>query len=145
MIIFDLTCEFDHSFEGWFKNSDEFTSQQSSGLLTCPVCDSGNVVKVPSATNINFGKQKAKLQSEYDKHLVNQQQQMAIAQQVSSFIEKNFEDVGKQFSETAKKIHYGEENERNIRGTATEEQTKELIDEGIDIVPVAIKKDIKLN
>ena len=145
MIIFDLTCEFDHSFEGWFKNSDEFTSQQSSGLLTCPVCDSGNVVKVPSATNINFGKQKAKLQSGYDKHLVNQQQQMAIAQQVSSFIEKNFEDVGKQFSETAKKIHYGEENERNIRGTATEEQTKELIEEGIDVVPVAIKKDIKLN
>jgi len=143
MIIFDLVCEFDHSFEGWFKNNDEFNSQQTSGLLTCPVCDSENVVKVPSATNINFGKQKADHQTNSDMKTASQHQQMAIAQQVSSFIEKNFEDVGSDFSETAKKIHYGEETERNIRGIATEEQTKELIEEGIDVVPVVMKKHLK--
>ena len=136
MIIFDLVCEFDHSFEGWFKNGEEFKSQQTSGMLTCPVCDSENIVKVPSATNINFGKQKENT----NKQLSNQHQQMAMAQQVTNFIEKNFEDVGAEFSETAKKIHYGEETERNIRGTATTEETKELIEEGIDIVPVPIKK-----
>ena len=141
MIIFDLVCEYDHSFEGWFKNNNEFNSQQASGLLTCPVCDSENVVKVPSATNINFGKQKEKLV----KKASAQNQQMALVQQVSKFIEKNFEDVGGQFSETAKKIHYGEEAERNIRGTATEEQTRELLEEGIDVVPVILKKDIKPN
>jgi len=145
MIIFDLACEYDHCFEGWFKNSDEFHSQQTSGLLSCPVCDSENVVKVPSATNINFGKQKDKKKTASGEHLVNQHQQMAIAQQVSSFIEKNFEDVGEQFSETAKKIHYGEEAERNIRGTATEDQTKELMEEGISVVPVVIKKNSKPN
>ena len=141
MIIFDLVCEFDHSFEGWFKNSEEFNSQQSSGLLTCPVCDSENVVKVPSATNINFGKQKESTEPQ----LNPQTQQIAIAKQVSKFIEKNFEDVGAEFSETAKKIHYGEEAERNIRGTATEEETKELIEEGIEVIPVAIKKELKHN
>ena len=145
MIIFDLVCEFDHSFEGWFKNNDEFNSQQTSGLLTCPVCDSENVVKVPSATNLNFGKQNSDLQMKSDKQLVNQYQQMAISQKISKFIEKNFEDVGEQFSETAKRIHYGEEVERNIRGIATEKQTKELLEEGVDVVPIAIKKDLKPN
>ncbi len=145
MIIFDLVCEYDHSFEGWFKNNDEFKSQQSSGLLTCPVCDSENVVKVPSATNINLGKQKETIETTNKKHISPQQQQIALAQQVSQFIAKNFDDVGEKFSETAKKIHYGEEAERNIRGTATEEQTKELIEEGIEVLPIAIKKDSKPN
>ena len=137
MIIFDLVCEFDHSFEGWFKNSKEFDSQQLSGLLICPVCDSANVVRVPSATNINYGKQKENA----ERPLTTQTQQMALAQQVSKYIEKNFEDVGAEFTETAKKIHYGEEAERNIRGTATEEETKELLEEGIDVLPIAIKKN----
>ncbi len=141
MIIFDLVCEFDHSFEGWFKNNDEFEAQQSSGLLTCPVCNSENIVKVPSATNINLGKTKDNTGKQLDPN----QQQIAIAQQVSNYIENNFEDVGPEFSETAKKIHYGEEVERNIRGTATEQETKELLEEGIEVLPIAIKKDIKLN
>ncbi len=145
MIIFDLVCEYDHSFEGWFKNGDEFNSQQSSGLLTCPVCDSENVVKVPSATNINFGKQRDSNRTDSDKHIVNQHQQMAMAQQVSNFIEKNFDNVGEQFSETARKIHYGEEAERNIRGTASQEQTQELMEEGIDVLPINLKKDFKPN
>jgi len=132
MIIFDLVCGFDHRFEGWFKNSEEFQSQQMSGLLTCPICDSADVVKIPSATNINFGKEKKPTSPPVD----HQHQQMALAKQVNHFIEKNFEDVGAEFSETVKKIHYGEESERNIRGYATAEETKELIDEGIDILPL---------
>jgi len=137
MIIFDLVCEFDHSFEGWFKNSDEFHDQQTTGLLTCPVCDSGNVVKVPSASYINVGKRPESTRNEVNTH----NHQMVLAQQVTNFIEKNFEDVGADFASTAKKMHYGEESERNIRGSATQEETRELVDEGIDIVSLDLKKN----
>ena len=51
-------------------------------------------------------------------------------------VEKNFDYVGDKFTEEAKKIKYGEAIERSIYGEATIEQTKELIDEEIDVLPL---------
>lgn len=133
MIIFDLICEYEHRFEGWFKNSDEFNRQQNSGMLTCPICDSENIVKVPSVSHLNLGKQKKIVEQQ----IAAQNQQMALAEQVSRYIENNFEDVGVNFAETAKKIHYGEEAQRNIRGMATQKETRELLDEGINVIPLS--------
>jgi len=51
-------------------------------------------------------------------------------------VEKNFEYVGDKFTEEAKKMKYGEKEEKPIYGEATIEQTKELAEEEINVVPL---------
>ena len=141
MIVFDLVCEFDHEFEGWFKNAGDFESQQTSGLLTCPMCGTDNVIKVPSVSHINFGKKEKQLAE-----LIEiQQNAETLSNKITEYVTNNFEDVGEQFAKVSKRMHYGEEDERNIFGSATLEDALELHEEGIDVIPLpSVKKD-KLN
>jgi hypothetical protein len=142
MIVFDLICAHDHEFEGWFKDASDFVSQQNSGLLTCPACGTDNVVKVPSASHISLGKQEKQLSE-----LANIQHDAAkLVNKITEYVSKNFENVGGDFAEVSRKMHYGIENERNIYGTATHDEALELHEEGIDIIPLptGTKKD-KLN
>ena len=55
----------------------------------------------------------------------------------------NTEDVGDSFPEEARKMHYGEAEQRNIRGHATPEETEELIDEGIAVMPLLLPNALK--
>jgi hypothetical protein len=59
----------------------------------------------------------------------------------------NTEDVGQHFAEEARRIHYGEAQERAIRGSASMEQAHELREEGIDVMalpmPAALKGTIQ--
>jgi hypothetical protein len=55
----------------------------------------------------------------------------------------NTEDVGNSFPEEARKMHYGEAEQRNIRGHATAEETEELIDEGIAVMPLPLPDVLK--
>ncbi len=141
MIVFDLVCEYDHEFEGWFKNAGDLSTQQDTGLLTCPICGTDNVVKIPSASHINLGKKEKQLSD-----LVGIQHDAAIlANKITEYVTTNFEDVGDDFSEVTKKMHYGLEDERDIFGTATLEDALELHEEGIDVLPLPVNKKDKLN
>ncbi len=53
------------------------------------------------------------------------------------------EDVGTQFAQEARKMHYGEVQERGIRGHATRDETLELLDEGINVMPLLIPEALK--
>ena len=145
MIIYDLECDIKHHFEGWFKNADEFTEQQLTGMLICPVCGSEHVRKIPSASHIS----KAKLASdraEASAGLVEANKRQVL-QLFHDYVNKSFDDVGNRFAEEAKKMHYGETTARNIRGTATANEVRELKEEGVATVqlpPVPYDKD-KLN
>ena len=144
MIIYDLKCSASHHFEGWFTNADEYKQQQLNGLLTCPVCGSENIQKIPSAT-IN----KSSLKSDVSNtaQTVEQQERHQVLKMFNEYINRHFDDVGNQFAEQAKKMHYGEIEERNIRGTATRDEIKELREEGVSAVqlpPSPYDKD-KLN
>ena len=55
----------------------------------------------------------------------------------------NTEDVGQNFAEEARKMHYGESEERNIRGQASMEETQELLEEGIEVMPLPIPAALK--
>ena len=129
MIVFNLvcnTCRF--NFEGWFENTKEFNKQKKTNLVSCPSCNSNKVDKGLMAPNITR-KSNSK----------NKNIKKPIASNISKLkkiVEKNFDYVGDKFSEEAKKIKYGETKDRSIYGEATLEQTKELIDEEIDIVPL---------
>lgn len=140
MIIYDLECDTAHRFEGWFSNSNDYEQQLSSGLLVCPVCNSATVRKIPSASYINKGAKAPEQQTESVKpdKSSTELQAMNLLQKI---VHTNFDDVGNHFAEEAKKIHYGEVEERNIRGTATAEEVTELQAEGISAVPFPVPQD----
>ena len=150
MIIYDLLCDGQHRFEGWFKNADEFQHQLQTGLVSCPVCGSEHVQKLPSASHIStgLGHKDAEASStpaaQNDTVKINEAQVMQL---LHDYVNKNYDDVGSGFAEEAKKIHYGETEARNIRGRATASEVKELKEEGIaalGLPPAPYDKD-KLN
>lgn len=145
MIIYDLECDIKHHFEGWFKNANEFDEQQHRGLLLCPICGSEVVRKIPSASHISKGRGKIKT-ADLDSEVVETSKRQVL-QLFHDYVNKNFDDVGNRFAAEAIKIHHGETTERNIRGTATADEVRELKEEGIAAVqlpPAPYDKD-KLN
>ena len=137
MIIFNLICkDCEYSFEGWFDNSNDYEKQKQKKLLNCPACNSFIIKKHLMAPNISK-KSNSKFSIKEKKILSNN------INKFKKIIEKNFEYVGKNFTEEAKKIKYGESDERPIYGEANAEQTKELLEEEISVVPLpwnSIKK-----
>ena len=129
MIVYNLLCNScNYNFEGWFDNSNEYNNQKKKKLITCPSCNSLDITKALMAPNLN------RKSNSKEKKI-----KKTIATNVSKLkkiVEKNFDYVGENFTEEAKKIKYGESKDRSIYGEATLEQTKELIEEDIDIMPL---------
>jgi hypothetical protein len=143
MIVFELRCDRDHRFEGWFASGDDFDAQHARGLVTCPTCASAAVSKVPSS-RIRRAEPERTLPVPAAQNAPVQQPPRTpeeMQRRVMAFIEhvmKNSEDVGKNFPEEARKIHREEAPERAIRGVATREETEELLDEGVPILPLPV-------
>jgi hypothetical protein len=53
------------------------------------------------------------------------------------------DDVGERFPEEARRIHYGEIEARGIRGQATPEERRALLEEGIEIMSLPIPAALK--
>jgi hypothetical protein len=126
MIAFDLFCSNGHKFECWFKDGASFDEQKSSGIITCPICNDHQVEKAFSPFGIrrNGGEKGDDIDAARALLLVNE------------YIEKHFEDVGTDFYKEALKIHYGEAEKRNIKGTATTEEEVILKEEGVQFIKV---------
>ena len=137
MIIFDLQCANAHCFEGWFKNTSEYENQLASSLVHCPICGTEQVVKLPSASHLNLGKTTDQAtQVSKTEQAILAQDANAILYKLHEHVKQNFEDVGEGFAAEAKRMHYGEVEERNIRGNATKDEVVELNDEGIMVLPL---------
>ena len=138
MIVFNLICfDCNYPFEGWFEDTSAFKSQKRRQLISCPNCDSSNIKKGLVAPNI--GK---KSNSKVTK---NKKTIASNIKKIKKIVEENFEYVGEQFTDEAKKIKYGETDDRPIYGEATAEQTKELIEEDINITPLPFQSNKKNN
>tara|TARA_B100001123_G_C15145059_1_gene961207 strand:+ start:514 stop:930 length:417 start_codon:yes stop_codon:yes gene_type:complete len=138
MIVFDLKCSHNHVFEIWFKDSREFEKQKKKGLINCPICDDNNIDKSLMKPNLS------KKSNSKDKKIINK----TLINKISKYkkmVEKNFDYVGDNFTEEAKKIKYGEAKDRGIYGEANIEQTKELIEEEIDFEPLPWSPNKKTN
>ena len=122
MIAYDLECSQGHIFEGWFDNSDGFNDQMERGLIVCPVCGSSEISRRLST----FGIARKTRQPESDK-----EPRMNILENLVSYINDNFTDVGADFAKEALKMHYGVAEHRNIRGVSSAEEEKTLKEEGI--------------
>lgn len=152
MIVYDLECRAgQHRFEGWFASSDDFASQQGKGLVSCPFCDSGDVVKAVQAPNVaRKGNQlpdvpsAAKLRAPTPAPVTNSGPPIppeavelfrAIATAQAEAL-KTSRYVGDSFADTARAIHYGEQDAEPIHGQATQVQARELFEEGVEIAPI---------
>lgn len=129
--VFDLACASGHSFEGWFASENDFEMQTANGQLCCPMCNSAEVHRMPSAARLNFGAQPQRQQA----MLPTPQQMQAAFLRVAREIAANTEDVGDRFAEEARRIHYEEAPQRGIRGTTTREEAAALEEDGIDVMP----------
>jgi hypothetical protein len=154
MIIFDLCCEGGHRFEGWFRDAAEFVRQKDENFLSCPVCESVEIRRVPSAVAIGHG---ARDESPNDRTSSAGKgsatfavpsaatEVLAAYRQFVTTLQAATEDVGSRFADEARKIHAGETHERAIRGQASREEFDALTDEGIAVIRLPIIGDMDLN
>ena len=141
MIVYDLSCENAHRFEGWFSSADDFSTQVEAGQISCPVCGSVSISKQLSAPHINTGSTSGKEQEVQTAmpaaNTVAGGDLQQLHRKFVEFVMKHSEDVGKDFPEEARAIHYEEKPRRSIRGQASNDDIEALRDEGIDVFPLA--------
>ncbi len=127
MIRYTLLCEHDHEFEAWFQNSDNYDEQAEKGLVVCPVCGSLKTHKALMTPALSRQKETTDRQEKLQAFLKNQ------IRQVRNHIAQNYDDVGRDFSQQARDMHKGRIPERNIYGDVTQEESRALLSEGIEV------------
>jgi hypothetical protein len=135
MIVLNLKCASDHSFEGWFTSSEAFDDQIRSGLVSCPMCANTTIARLPSCPHVK--------RAVADGSSTGNTQLATDAMKLMAELIAQTENVADRFPEEARKIHYGEAEPRNIRGQASLKDAKELMEEGISVLPLPFpaKKD----
>jgi len=141
VIVYSLSCAAGHKFEGWFSSSTAFDEQSADGKLVCPVCDSRKVSKAPMAPALSnaVGKQK----SEPAAHELRKMRQFMTG--LRKHVMETAENVGSNFPEEARKIHYCEIEERPIYGEASVKDAIELVEEGVNVAPLPPDLDESAN
>jgi len=173
MKVLNLRCSSEHGFEGWFGSEDDYLNQQQRQLLQCPLCGDPSITRLPSAPRLNLsGRQEPRqLQTQAADKGADPGSaegaeaassgavtapstpggqmsaratdlQAAWMHAVRQLMDKT-EDVGDRFAEKARRIHYGEETERGIRGQATAEEREALREEGIETMAIPIPLALK--
>lgn len=128
MILFRLTCGDGHQFEAWFRDGATYDRQSATGDVECPFCGSPHVSKAPMAPNLVTAKKKT---SEVRAREVAEQILQAV-NKLHRHVEENCEYVGDDFAEEARAIHYGDAEERDIFGEATDAEVEDLDMEEIE-------------
>ncbi len=141
MKVLDLACEAGHSFEGWFGSEDDYLDQRARGLVTCPACGSATIEKKLSAPRLNLGAQRSTqvVAADADAEQARQARLWRAVREVLA----NTEDVGSAFADEARRIHQGEAPERGIRGQASAQDIKGLLEDGVEVMPLPMPAGIK--
>ncbi len=146
MIKYSLICKQQHAFEGWFSNSADFDKQKKRGLVTCPFCDTPSIEKSLMAPAVSTQKSMVPNETEAVTNApVTKEYSDAInkIREIRDQVQANSENVGNNFPEEARKIHYGEAEKRGIYGEASPDDVKELVEEGVEIVPLPVLPEDK--
>ena len=143
MKVLNLRCTHDHRFEGWFGSEEDFQSQHERGLVECPMCADKTVTRLPSAPRLNVSnlREVVAVRPPDNAQAQAQSQWMRAVRHLMD----NTEDVGERFPEEARRIHYGEVQERGIRGQASREDADALREEGIEVMAVPVPAALKGN
>ncbi len=152
MIRYVLACGRGHTFEAWFRDGAGFVEQVEAKQVACPICGSEKVEKAPMAPNVvapnTFaGKEaKEKAADPDDKGngdskpetqpLTDVDRVAAAVTALREYVEANATNVGRDFPEEARRMHYGEAEQRSIYGHADVAEARALRDEGIPCLRV---------
>lgn len=159
MVRYALICQRQHAFESWFPSSDAYDEQAASGLIACPVCGSGEVSKQVMAPAISTRRARLPQPAETgqpkagqrpDRHgtpepapafplaLLGEMDREArdMVRALREHVARHADNVGRDFAEEARRIHYGEAAERLIHGEATVAEVDDLAAEGITVLPL---------
>ena len=162
MKVLNLRCEHDHAFEGWFASEADFLDQDARAVVGCPLCDSHRITRLPSAPRLNLSGARetatppaseasasavsaapgAAPAAGLPSSLGSAQMQARWLQAVQQVLQ-NTEDVGERFPEEARRIHYGEIDQRGIRGQASADERAALADEGIEVMALPMPSALK--
>jgi len=126
VIAYALRCHKGHEFDGWFRDSEAFDKQCRGGHLSCPSCNSIRIEKAIMAPAV----------SGTNKRPETAAQMRQFATGLRKYVQQHADYVGPDFAEEARRIHYGETQERHIYGEATADEARELIEEGLDVAPL---------
>ncbi len=159
MIKYQLQCRKNHHFEGWFRNSRDFDMQSRRKLVACPTCATTEVTKALMAPNITTSRRKraarpttSETQSPQTavavatatpERVAAERELVEIMRRIRRDVETNSENVGGRFAEEARKIHYDEAKPRGIYGEATLAEARDLLEEGIDVLPLPVLPEDK--
>lgn len=154
MIKYTLVCDNAHEFESWFAGSESYEEQARRGFVECPFCQSTKVSKAIMAPNVarkdrETAKAEAPAEAPAAKTaapapapqsvaLLDEKQQhlRAMIRELHEKIVASSDDVGASFPEEARKMHEGEAPVRSIRGQASFEEARSLIEDGIPVLPI---------
>jgi len=167
MKVYNLACPLNHRFEGWFASEGDCLAQQDKGMLACPICESAEITRMPSAPHIaKSGASKEESTSSEltiansasadhsaisgdvvaltggDHSQLEAQVQAAFLKGMRELMGRS-EDVGNSFAEEARKIHYKESPERSIRGQTTLDEAESLREEGIEVMAMPMMPAFK--
>jgi len=135
VIIYDLKCRDGHKFEGWFKDRAAFDDQRLKKLIACPVCGNTETVLIPSSVVV-----RGRANPSVATTTQNGEPPLKLLRALQEYIHKNFDNVGDKFAEVALRIHHGEEDGRNIRGTTTGSEEETLKEEGVQFIKMTLPK-----
>jgi hypothetical protein len=169
MIRYALNCTEGHVFESWFQNSAAFNKQKKRGLVTCPICGSGEVEKAimaPRLVRTDVARPPAPMlpptpapnpqaatpaapamppvPAGKSSVAIMSRRERELRQKLKELrdhVTKNANYVGARFPEEARKMHYGEVEHRSIYGEASPDDAKALHEEGIEFHPLPILPD----
>jgi len=146
MILFSLVCDNDHAFESWFASNESYDFQIARGLVACPNCNSAKVVKAvmaPAVARKDRSAAKKPTAMKQDVAMIGAESAglRQMARELHEKLVDATEDVGAAFPAEARKIHAGDSPERAIRGQASLEEARDLLEEGVSILPMPVLPD----
>jgi len=137
MIKYNLLCKCGKTFESWFSSSNEYDTLRKKQLIGCIYCESTLIKKSIMAPNLSGKSNKISKKNKLEKKIVKK------FLNFRRYIEKNFKNVGDNFPQEARSIHYDKKTSKGIYGKATPVETEELLEEGIEVatIPWVNKKE----
>ena len=140
MKVFDLQCANRHAFEGWFGSEDDYQSQHARAMVACPFCGNQEVTKKLSAPRLNLSGNHTVTEQPVEVLVANNDSTALTAAWLAAarHVLANSTDVGGRFAEEARRMHYGEVEERSIRGKTTPDEAMALMEEGIAVMPLIL-------
>jgi len=151
VIQYSLICENNHKFEAWFRNSQAYAQQSEMGIVSCPLCSSGDVKKAlmaPAISHVskqdneeNFAEPVKPIARKNNKIALaaghpQQDELRAAIKNLRDVVTKEADYVGENFALEARKIHEQQIEPRKIYGEATKEEISSLVEDGIDFLPL---------